>query len=164
MLLFCCCSVLLGLLPVAPSTTSTIFFFKSENRPPPPVDEFDGDFFNDINGFLPGTGGVFCCSLLLLFSFFNSNDFRCSVTMFVGFMATVVDVLSSVSSFLTIATKLSGNRPILPFSSPFHQPGSCPSLLIIVTMSPCFSVNSSSFWALYGYLTSHNCFTRKNQV
>jgi hypothetical protein len=42
-------------------------------------------------------------------------------------------------------TKLSGKTPILPRSSPFHQPLSGSSLLRIVTISPSVSFNSSSF-------------------
>lgn len=52
-------------------------------------------------------------------------------------------------------TKLSGNTPIFPLNSPFHQPLSGNSLLNIVMISPSFNSSSSSFAGLYEYITLH---------
>lgn len=60
-----------------------------------------------------------------------------------------------------ICTKLSGNTPIFPFNSPFHQPLSGSSLLNIVIISPSFKSNSSSLAGLYEYITLHCSRTEK---
>lgn len=52
------------------------------------------------------------------------------------------------------STKLSGNTPTFPLSSPFHQPASSSSLSRITIISFSFKLSSSSLSALYEYRTT----------
>ena len=66
---------------------------------------------------------------------------------------TVFLTLSS-SSGRNSSTKLLGNTPTLPFSSPSHQPSlSAISLLIMVITSPTSSCSSSGFSGSYAKVT-----------
>lgn len=57
------------------------------------------------------------------------------------------------SSIVTSSTKLSGNTPTLPLSSPRHHPRSSRSLHSTVIRSPSWSSSSSSCSAEYGNIT-----------